>query len=163
MTPAECTSCGNVLRKLISTRHKNILLRVLHGEICTKVRLNHFGLTDSNECPRCGQPEDLEHKFITCDNVKRIWDLTLNKTKKLKQLANPTSDRTEQILDTSCPSKLVLMMHAEILLRIFSLKESSNYLIHPKTFTKLALQFITRNEKARKIKMELEMLLLDKG
>ena len=154
LTPIECISWGNILRKLTSTRHKNVILRVFHGEVYTKAKLNRFGLTDSNECPRCGQPEDLEHKFVTCDYVKRIWDAVFTLTRKLKPLNSPNIGRLEQILDTVNPSKLVLTIHAEVLQRILSMKEDSTYLVLPKTFAKLAIQYVAKKERAHKDELE---------
>ena len=159
LTPVECISWGNVLRKLTSTRHKNVVLRVFHGEIYTKVKLNRFGLIDSTECPRCGQPEDLDHKFVTCDYVKRIWDATFNLTRKLKPLTNLNSGTLEQIFDTDNPSKLVLTIHAEVLQRILGLRDDSNFLILPKTFSQLAVKYVARNERSENERSELEALL----
>ena len=159
LTTTECISWGNVLRKLTSVRHKNTILRVFHGEVYTKVRLARFGLTDSDTCPRCDEAEDLEHKIAGCDYIKRIWDRVLELTSKLKVVNYPEHDRIRQILDVGCTSSTVLTIHAEILLRILSLKDASNYLVHPKALVKLALKYLHRSERDVESKREIEDLL----
>ena len=147
LSSTECISWGNELRKLTSVRHKNTVLRIFHGDVYTKEKLFRFGLVDSNACPRCGEIEDLEHKLIRCNYVKRIWDLALRSTSKLKVINYPNQDRTKQVLDIGSTSQIVLTIHSEIMLRILSLKDSADYLIHPKSFVRLALQYVLKNER----------------
>ena len=66
---SEALTWGLRLARVNSTRHKNIILRVAHGEIYTKEKLHRFGLTDSPVCPRCQETETLEHKFIQCNYI----------------------------------------------------------------------------------------------
>ena len=74
MTVSEALNWGSRLNKLTSTKHRNILLRVAHGEFYTKLKLQRFNLIDNSSCPRCGHIEDLRHKFVECAYVKRIWN-----------------------------------------------------------------------------------------
>ena len=74
MTVSEALNWGSRLNKLTSIKHRNILLRVAHGEFYTKLKLQRFNLIDNSSCPRCGHIEDLRHKFVECAYVKRIWN-----------------------------------------------------------------------------------------
>ena len=74
LTSSESVNWGTRIKKLTSTRHKNSLLRALHGEVYTGERLLRFGLRDSDRCPRCDESESLQHKLMTCAYTERIWD-----------------------------------------------------------------------------------------
>ena len=81
----ESLSWGLRISKLTSTRHKNILLRIAHGDIYTKDKLLRYGMGNDNCCGRCNQIEDLRHKFIECPYTKLIW-AEVKKLLKLDQL-----------------------------------------------------------------------------
>jgi hypothetical protein len=143
------------IAKLTSTQHKALLLRIVHGDIYTKEKLHKYGLSESNACPRCFQTETLQHKFATCDYVKRIW-----------QVAAPlmgidlTTNYLENILGATkscCPNRLPL--HTEILKRIYQMKDETNYLIHPKVFVSQAIKAQIRNEKTTEVKDDLKIML----
>ena len=156
MTPLEVDNWCFNLKKLSSVRHKNILLRAAHGEIYSKEKLARFGLIQDQQCPRCGLVEDLRHKLIDCEYTKRIWGVAFGKS-------NPTGydlDIENRILGAfrGCTATK-LTLHAEILLRLTSLKDDQNYLLMPKRFVDNAIMYLLRKEKNRRIKDELEALL----
>ena len=127
MTPLEVDNWCLNLKKLSSVRHKNILLRAAHGEIYSKEKLARFGLIQDQQCPRCGLVEDLRHKLIDCEYTKRIWGVAFGKS-------NPTGydlDIENRILGAfrGCTATK-LTLHAEILLRLSSLKDDQNYLLN---------------------------------
>ena len=93
LTPSESINWGNRLNKLTSTRHKNTLLRALHGEIYTGEKLLKFGLRDTDKCPRCGEIENLNHKILTCAYVERIWNRTIPIISKLNTSSDPNLNR----------------------------------------------------------------------
>ena len=92
--------------------------------------------------------EDLEHKFIECAYVRKIWQETFKYTSKLTPvniwdgalLINKIMGVTNSI------SPLVLGIHSEILKRLMSLKPDQNYLVLPKIFVKWAIKRIRDSE-----------------
>ena len=161
LTPSEALTWGENLRKVVSVRHKAILLRVAHGDIYTRSKLVRYGLENDPNCPRCGLIEDLEHKFVKCNYVERIWGEVIVLTDCL----------TVADLHVNCPienkilgatlhtSSLKLTIHSDILQRIMSLKSDQNYLMRPKHFVKLALKSLLACEKTIASKQKIEMLL----
>ena len=142
------------ITKLTSTRHKNIILRVAHGDIYTNDKLFRFGLKDSNLCPRCDQVDTLQHKMYECPYTNEIW----------KRISSITGENTPE------PAKMVLgatmntnvtflTLKAEVLLRIMALKPDENYLLHPKYMVTHALNLIKRRERDQSVKREIEALL----
>ena len=160
LTSVESKSWGLKLTKLSSTRHKNILLRVAHGDIYTKAKLTRFGLSNDSSCPRCGEIEDLNHKFVTCDYVKRIWEEALRSTRSLTTF-NPRMEAPEDVI-LGCyrgSNLTTVTLNAELLQRIHLLKDDTNFLIHPKHFVKQAILFLIRREKNSQIKENLNFIL----
>jgi hypothetical protein len=143
------------IAKLTSTQHKALLLRIVHGDIYTKEKLLKYGLSESSSCPRCSQTETLQHKFATCDYVKRIWRVAAS-----LMGIDLTTHYLENILGATkqcCPNRLPL--HIEILKRIYQIKEETNYLIHPKSFVSQAIKALIRNEKTTEVKDDLKIML----
>ena len=63
MTPLEVENWGRGIKKLSSTKHKNTLLRVAHGEVYSKEKLARYGLVNDDICNRCGEREDLTNRM----------------------------------------------------------------------------------------------------
>ena len=62
------------LRKLTSTRHKNVLLRAMHGDVFSNERLYRFGLRDSPACANCQeQLETVQHRLVECPKAREAW------------------------------------------------------------------------------------------
>ena len=155
---SQALSWGLRVSKLTSTRHKNILLRVAHGDIYTKERLVRFGMAQDPLCPRCNEIETLKHKFIECDYIKRIWDIAFCLSSQAS-VTNPINeDPIEAALGAYLTSNItILTLNAELLLRINSLKEE-NYLLHPKFFVKATLDFLIRREKKKEVRDTLKSI-----
>ena len=66
---------GSLINKLTNARLKSVMLRVMHGDIYCASRMKKFGMIDNDQCPRCSQEETTEHMILTCEYVKKIWDL----------------------------------------------------------------------------------------
>ena len=144
--------------KVTSTKHKNILLRVAHGDIYTKEKLNRFGMVDDPSCPRCGEIETLRHKFLECDYVKRIWKVALEHCRAVTTIDPTTVDQTEAVLGSYLEaSTSIITLNAEILQRINSMRDE-DYLIHPKFFVKSALGLVIRREKNGQCKEQLKSI-----
>ena len=57
ITPNKSLSWGLNVSKLTNTKHKDILLRLVHGELYSREQLYRYNLNDSPSCPRCGEIE----------------------------------------------------------------------------------------------------------
>ena len=164
LSSIESTSWGLKLTKLSSTRHKNVLLRVAHGEIYTKERLNRFGLTNDPLCPRCQAIETLQHKFIECSYVRKIWDIVINYTEHLTIDNLRLEPLSKIILGSHLNSNSSLLtINAEIIQRILSLRDDANYLLHPKIIVKQTLLHLLRREKRTQIKTDLESIINERN
>ena len=160
LSKSEALNWADRVSKLSSVRHKNLILRIAHGDIYTNDKLLRFGLGESNKCDRCDEIETLQHKFIDCSYVKEIW-------KHLFRLTNTIVSSDQQNLDPikAClgaavdASVTVTTINAEILQRILSLTRSQNYLLHPKKLIELALKLLSKREKSVTIKTEVGSLL----
>ena len=158
LTPNEALNLFNTVNKLTCTRSKDILLRLIHGELYSKDRLYRYQLTDTPECPRCNLRETLVHKFIECDYVKEIWRRTLQLTNKLR-INNGNETLLEKIMSSSEPNLGILTVHAEVLSRIRSLDPEANVLTLPIIIAKNAIARVRRRERNQVIKGALENLL----
>lgn len=49
------------------------------GVLPTKIRLARFGITPSEECPNCKQPESQRHAFKECPSAKVVWKIANTK------------------------------------------------------------------------------------
>ena len=152
LTENESLSWSLKLSKVKSTKHKNILLRVAHGDIYTNEKLFRFGMSPDPTCPRCQEIDTLQHKFIECDYARRIWAETFRYTRTIIT-TNPTNeDPIEAALGAHKDSNVATVtLNAEILLRISCLKPE-NYLVHPKFIVKSAIATVLKNEKDGEVK-----------
>ena len=157
LTEKEALSWGLKISKLTNIRHKATLLRVAHGDVYTKDKLQRYGLTTDDECPRCSEKETLEHKVLSCNYASRIWLETaaiLRENQNGSLLKFILGARLEQSLEG-------LTIKAEILTRILSLREDQNYLIHPRSLVKMAIKSLSVKENKKEIKDNLKALLAD--
>ena len=160
MTPTEALSLFAQIRRLTNVRHKDMLLRLLHGELYCKEKLNRYGLITSPNCPRCSEPETLTHKYIECAYSRLVWKECLKLTNKIRRDINPIETESEKIFCCNEPDQVALTIHAEILLRIKALKDDADYLLLPKLLVKNAVIAISKRELKRELK-EKALSLLD--
>ena len=113
LSPKDNASWTYKLRKLTITRHKNLILKLAHGDWYTKDRLFRFGLIDSPNCDECGQLETIRHKILECPNKCRVWQaLARLHNVDLQGMAEPI----EYVLGMHKHTQLShLAIHAEIL------------------------------------------------
>ena len=137
------------MSKITSVRHKNILLRIAHGEIYYREKLYRYGLVESPNCPRCNEVETLRHKVVECEYVKRIWRESFIQTDRLIR-SNPQHDpdfiENKIIAAFVGSNSLIATIHAEILLRIIGLKDDQLYLLRPSSLVRLAITKIRNFE-----------------
>ena len=93
LSPGEVLSWTRRFKKLTSSRHRNSILRIAHGDVYTNNRLFRFGLIESPKCAHCDSAtEDLEHRLITCPTAASAWhqmnrklqDLNLSPIEEIK-------------------------------------------------------------------------------
>ena len=54
---------------------KYLQFKMLHKRIVTNKKLHTMGLSETNNCPYCGQTEEtVEHAFIQCATVRNFWN-----------------------------------------------------------------------------------------
>ena len=156
ISPKESINLFNLISKLTNTKHKNTILKALHGELYTKEKLYRFGLIDSPDCPRCNQIETLKHKLLECEYTKRIWSEV---NKKFPRMSTPDPIRNLVAIPSRDNDLIELTVHAELLQRIMSLPDNQNYLIHPRMMVKLTIKHLVARERKEGIKMKLRDLL----
>ena len=161
LTPSESLNFFDKVNKLTSTKHKNSLLRTLHGEIYTKEKLFRFGLVQDPNCENCNQVETLLHKVQDCARVRAIWELALEATDKLRLALtdNPNEELTQRILGACLDSNQTLVtIHAEILTRILMARTA---LPPPNIFLQSVLLTTLSREKKDRAREKIESLLVD--
>ena len=150
----EALTWGFRLTKLTSVKHKTNLLRAMHGDIYTKVKLKRFGLIAEDICPRCNEPETLQHKIYECVYCAKIWKEVLIRTGQM------ATNIPKAIIGIDPNESLAtLTIKSEILSRILQLREEQSYLVHPKKFVSLAIEALCKRETKAVIKSELQELL----
>jgi hypothetical protein len=143
LQPDEAATWTYKVSKINSIRHKNIVLKIAHGEIYTRERKFRFGLSEDDSCSRCGEVENLKHKFIECHYVKRIWQEFNNRL----HLEEGNVSFKDILAIKKDSSLLELEIRAEILFRMNSLNGEGNYLIRPKVFVINAIKHLIRMER----------------
>ena len=159
LTTADSLNWLNKISKVTSTKLKSIILRVAHGEVYTMEKLYRFGLEPSNLCPRCQEVETLQHKFIDCQYVNKIWLYTNQACLRVDTDDNAT-DETQLLLGANKGSKLAsLTLRCEVLNRILTLRKDQNYLVHPKTLVQQCIKSVASKERKEELKRELYSLM----
>ena len=142
------------LSKLTSARHRNALLKCVHGEVYTKEKLHRFGLIDSDQCPRCNQIDTLRHKIFECVYTKKIWEQVRKIDRRLIS-DQPTIDTVTDryVLGPFTNSnKAFLTLTAEILVKILGFRDEDNYLLHPKHLVRNSIRALSIKEKDEKLR-----------
>ena len=125
LTPGELLSWTKSLKNLTSTRHRNILLRVAHGDIFSNARLLKFGLRQSASCSNCQEPlESIQHRVAECPKAIETWRL-LEEFKFKVNMGQLSDLSIENLLGAKdVLNKIELALQAEIILRLTSTSES---------------------------------------
>ena len=159
-TPSEVITWGENLKKVTSIKHRNMLLKVAHGDVYTNLKKFKFRLKDSPRCSQCGQIENLKHKFLSCEYVAQIWRHTFRLTNSTRVTITPGEDHSNLTIGLIVGTNpYLLTIHAEILSRIHYLKSGADHLLHPKFFIRLALNYLANREKSQQFKSLLNDLL----
>ena len=144
LTPGEVLSWTGRLKKLTSTRHKNIILRVMHGDVFSNSRLLKFGLSQTSNCPNCPSPvESILHKISECPSAGAAWQ-ELERVKGLLGLGNLTDLSIENLIGAKDKvSKIELTIQAELIHRL----TSTNIKYCPKELVKRVIKYIGYSER----------------
>ena len=103
--------------------------------------------------------ENLEHKFITCTYVDRIWKGAFTYIDKINQ-TDQTEDKANLIIGMFKGTQpLILSILAEVLQRIMYLSDEANYLLRPKILVKRAIELVAKREQEEEIKNQINDLL----
>jgi hypothetical protein len=97
------------IKRLISTRHKNTLLRVWNGDCLSHSRLVHYGVVNTNRCPRCSEYDSPEHMLIYCIHARRTWEML---QQKIPRRVNCSRMQYAIGINDTCTN---LMVKAEVL------------------------------------------------
>ena len=121
MAPGEVLSWTTRLKKLTSTRHKNILLRAMHGDIFSNNRLARFGLRQDGKCANCPElNESIIHKIKECPVANEAW-LELERAKPELGLRNLSDLSLENLIGAKDKvSKFELALQAELIHKLTS-------------------------------------------
>ena len=136
--PVKLKRLGNLINRLTNTKLKTILLRSIHGDIYCGTRLKKFGLSDTENCPRCQLPETIDHQLYSCSYTKLLWDLVSKVT------SIPTSNLSQIIGYDDLHDRTTLTLHAELLSRLLSIERPKQ---EPKTLLKSAITKLSIVEK----------------
>ncbi len=115
------------IKRLISTKHKNTLLRIWNGDCLSYSRLVHYGVVDTDRCPRCNDYDSPEHMLLYCTYSMRTWELL---QQKLPKRTNCTMLQYAIGINDSCS---ILMVKAEVLKYIMHFRDLSPESIINKT------------------------------
>ena len=143
LTLGEVHAWTGRIKKLTSTRHKNIILRLAHGDIFSNSRLARFGLTQDPRCPNCNNPsESIVHKVIECPQATEAWREMerLKVALKLNSLSDLSLENLIGAKDRL--SKLEFALQAELIHRLTSI----NVKYCPKNLVRTVKKFIGYSE-----------------
>ena len=152
LDPGELLSWTKRVKSLTSTRHKNILLRVAHGDVFSNARLHKVGLRDSAGCSNCDERvESIQHRLFDCPKARETW-IKFNEAKNSLELTVVNPLTLENILGAGERlDKLDLALQAELLLRLSSKGEG----YHPEQVVRSAVSLVFNSERLNDEKMQL--------
>ena len=159
-SPAEVVTWGNNVTKLTSVKHRNMLLKVAHGDVYTNLKKFKFRMNDTPRCQQCGQIETLTHKILDCGYAAQIWRHVLRLTESIRLTNSPNEDISNKIMGmVSGTNVYLLTIHAEILTRIHYLQHNPDFTLHPKIMVRQSLNYLLKREKSEHFKNILNDLL----
>ena len=144
LAPGEVLAWTGRLKKLTSTRHKNIILRLAHGDIFSNARLARFGLAQDSGCPNCNeQSESILHKIVECPVAREAW-LELERAKLALNLNSLSDFSIENLMGAKDRlSKLEFTLQAELIHRLTSI----NVKYCARELVKRAIKFVGYSER----------------
>ena len=119
LDPGEVVNWTKSIRRLTSNRHRNIILRIAHGDVYSNERLSRFGLINDPKCNNCNEAvESVNHRIADCPKAVQAW-LKLNEARLELGFDALTDFSYETILGVKQKlSKVELALNAELLHRL---------------------------------------------
>ena len=114
--PDTLAELGRVIKKLTNVKLKGIILRAIHGDIYSGTRLKKFGMTDTDNCPRCSLPETIQHQLFECSYVKKLWDIST----KITSIDNVSLN--DILGHNRLHDKLTITIHSEIIRNLLAIE-----------------------------------------
>ena len=75
-----------------NSKLRNIYFRLINRDFFTHSRMKKYKMTNTDECPRCGQTETISHLLWECAHVKDIWNIYNKFINKLGDEQNVVKD-----------------------------------------------------------------------
>ena len=143
LTPGEVIAWTSRLKRLTSTRHRNILLRAVHGDIFSNSRLHKFGLRASSNCANCQETiETIQHRINGCQKALEAWS-KLNEAKMQIGLNTLSDFSLENLIGAKdLLTKVELALNAELILKLTT--KSDGY--SPSQLARATVQLIGASE-----------------
>jgi len=119
-------------KRLSSVKHKNTLLRVIHGDVFSKARLHKTGFINDDKCERCGNIETTKHLLMDCEYTNKLWT-------HISSRLNPDVVTIDEQFIAGFQKDITtaqLTLHAEILTRLQKVERPTipfSQLIHQST------------------------------
>jgi hypothetical protein len=66
-----------------NSKLRNIYFRLINRDFFTYVRMKKYKMTSTDECPRCGLTETVDHLLWECVHVQQIWNKYNNLIRKM--------------------------------------------------------------------------------
>ena len=145
LQPGEVLNWTKKIKRLTSTRHRNSILRIAHGDVYTNERLFRFGLNESPKCLHCDNPvENLTHRMIECRLAASAWQ-GLNAKMVALNLPAINEITLETILGAGeSLTKIQLTLVSELALRLAA---GNINMVSPTIIVKNCLKTISIGEK----------------
>jgi hypothetical protein len=68
---------GDILsfrKSCTNSKLRNIHFRLINRDFFTHSRMKKYKMTQTDQCPRCGQIESINHLLWECPHVKQVWN-----------------------------------------------------------------------------------------
>jgi hypothetical protein len=144
------------IKKLTSVKHRNTMLKVLHGDVYTNERKNRFGLREDPYCDRCNEIDTLEHRLSTCSATRELVSNMLRITNKVRISVPANEDVLNSILMANNSDSMgALTIHTEVIGTLISDKTIP---LDTELYLNRLGQMLIRKEGNTQVKEELKTL-----
>ena len=137
-TQEKIKSLGIKLSRITNVRLKSILLRSIHGDIYSKTRLKKFGMIECDKCPRCNEPETVEHLLLRCSYCTTLWALVSSIT------GIPIQEMDELLGLDDTHDTVTLTIHTELIRKLLAIERP---ICNPTKLLKTTLENLALLEK----------------
>ena len=157
MSPNETLNYMDKVRRLTSVRHRNIILRCLHGDIYTNERMARFGMREDPVCNFCDQIDTLDHRLTPCQRTLDLINAVEVRTRSLRTISSEIINWepiTKVMAAYNDVDQVTLSIHAEILMIIVSTRNVPLHEAVERTIT-----LLLKRERNKSLKNILRTLL----